>query len=481
MVAALLVLFLFPAAVLAHPLLNLNLEDWIVYENLEASEGARFRSVTIKPYSYRKAFLLTDFPERVSLYMNALSQPGYFLKPLNSLTFNAYYTTEEVFALENSGGAVLRRGPGLRTLADGFLSLGSRAVLYYQFLYRKDREEEKLSLHRGYLKLRLWKLSLEAGKDTVHLGPGEFALLLSSHAEPFPLLKIETDRPLNFAGNWDFVLVRGWLRERRRDRSDPSLLALRVVWKPVNLVEIGATRTALYGGEGRPGFKLTEYPKFILGSEENVPSSKFDADGYGAVDVTLYLPLHRLIEGVRSFKIYYQEAGTDIKAWWQKEDRGEFYFPFGFRFLFTSYVAGFLLSTKKHILRGEFTKVSDKWYVHHHYSYEGYTYRGLSLGHPYGSNLLHILFSHRYYLSEKTSLSYRVGAYKQPAYRAKESIRRFYLTLSGEKRLRILIVSAFLRADFSQSRDTDPYPNRFNVVPGRKTFLTLGLSLSWRL
>jgi len=481
MITALFALLLFTSATAAHPLLNLNTEDWIVYENLEASEGARYGSVTIRPYSYKKAFLLADFPERISLYMNALSQPGYFLKPLNSLTFSAYYTTREVFVPENSGGAILIRGLNSRILADGFLSFGNRAVLYYQILHRRNREEDEISLHRGYLKFRLWKLSFEAGKDTVHLGPGEFALLLSSHTEPFPLIKIATDRPLNLGGSWDFILVRGWLRERRRDRSNPDLLALRVVWKPLTLLEIGATRTALYGGEGRPGLRLIEYPKFILGSEENVPSSKFDADGYGAIDVTLHLPLHRFIEGIRSFKIYYQEAGTDIKAWWQKEDRGEFYFPLGFRFLFTSYVAGFLLSSKKHILRGELTKVSAKWYVHHYYNYEGYTYRGLSLGHPYGRNLVHALLSHRYYISKRTSLSYRIGAYKQPAYGAEEAVRGLYLIFSGEKRLQTVILSSFLRADFLRNRDTDPHPNRFSVVQGKQTFLTFGLSLSWRL
>jgi len=477
-----LILLLVPVSIpLAHTLLNLNAEERVVYDSLEASEGAPLHTVTIRPYSYGRAFKLADLPQRVSLYMNALSPPGYFLKPLNSLTLGLYYTSERVHPLENSGGAVLREGFNLRAVADGYLSLGSRAVLYYQLLYRESGRERRATLHRAYVKLRLWKLSAEAGKDTVHLGPGEYALLLSSHAEPFPLLKLQTERSLNLLGRWDFVFVRGWLRERRRDRDDPSILALRVVWKPADFLEVGATRTALYGGEGRPAYRLSEYPKMILGSEENVPYGRYDADGYGALDFTLYLPLRRLLGGVRTFKIYYQEGGTDIKAWWQREDRGEFHFPLGFRLLFNSYVAGFLLSTERSIVRLEFVRISDRWYVHHLYSVEGYTYRGLSLGHPYGNNLAQITLSHRYYISEDSSVSYRVGLYRQPVRGDGEAVDRYYLILSGEKRLRAFILQGFLRLDRFEGYDLDPSPVRLTVVDESRSSLTVGVSLSWRL
>ncbi len=465
----------------AHPLLNLNTEERTVYENLEASEGAVFHPVTIRPYSYERAFYLADLPERISLYMNALSPPGYFLKPLNSLTLNLYYTSEEAKALENRGGTVLRRGLNLRALADGYLSLGGGGVLYYQLLYSRSSRDSRVDLYRAYLKLRLWKLSLQAGKDTVHLGPGEYALLLSSHAEPFPLLKVQTERSLKLLGGWDFVFVRGWLRERRRDRSDPNILAIRVVWKPVNFLEIGATRTALYGGEGRPAYRLLDYPKMIIGTEDNVPYSRYDVESYGAVDFTLYLPLHRIVKGVRTFKVYYQEGGTDIIAWWQKEDRGEFYPPFGFKLLSIGYVAGALLSTERSIVRLEFTKIDDEWYIHPLYSVEGYAYRGLSLGHPYGRDLVQLNLSHRYYISRRSSLFYRVGAYRQPAANGERSVSRYYFLISGERRLKTFILQGFLRLDRSEGYDTDPLPHSFAVTEGERSFVTLGVSFSWRL
>jgi len=132
-------------------------------------------------------------------------------------------------------------------------------------------------------------------------------------------------------------------------------------------------------------------------------------------------------------------------------------------------------------VRMEFTKVSNRWYVHHYYWKEGYSYRGLSLGHPYGNNLIHLFLSHRYYLSETSSVAYRIGAYKQPVREAERSVERIYLILAGERRFKSIILSGFLRIDRTHNYDADPAPHSYRVVRGERSFLTAGLSLSWRL
>ena len=476
--AFLLLLWLIPP-LWAHPLLNLNVEDQIVYENLEASGLSSRISISIRPYSLLKVFLFTEDRERVKEHLNALSPPGFFIKPVNSITLSTFYTSEEEFFIENAAGTNLIKGLNIYSFLDGYASFGKRFVLYYRFRYKQARGIKRIDLHRVYAKLRVWRLSFEVGKDVVRLGPGEYTLLLSSHAEPFPMVKIQTEEPLKFLGKWDFLFLRGWLREEREDRNNPNILALRVVWKPWNFLEIGGTRTAMYGGEGRPGFKLTEYPKFIIGTEENISWGKYDADGYGAYDVTIYLPLKKLIKMVRVFKVYYQEAGTDIVAWWQKEDKGEFKPPFGFNFLGIGYVAGVFASTDKDIFRLEFNRTSDRWYLHHLYPIEGYTYNGLSLGHPYGRDVVHFFFKHRHYFSDKLSLMYKVGFIKQPL-GGEINMRRYYLTFSGEKRIRFLILSGFIRMDRTNNYDTDPSPVNFNVVNERKNIFTTGFSVSWR-
>ena len=474
------ILLLFLALPLwAHPLLNLNVEDQIVYENLEASGFSSKTSISIRPYSLSKIFLFTEDRERIREYLNTLSSPGFFIKPVNSITFSTFYTSEEEFFIENSAGTKLRKGLNLYSFLDGYASFGRRFVFYYQLRYRQDREVKKAVLHRTYAKLKIWKISLEAGKDAVRLGPGEYSLLLSSHAEPFPMVKVQTEEPLKFFGRWDFLFLRGWLKEEREDRDNPNILALRIVWKPWDFLEIGGTRTSMYGGEGRPGFKLTEYPKLIIGTEENIPFGKYDSDGYGAYDITLYLPLKRVVKSVRVFKVYYQEAGTDIVAWWQKEDKGQFKPPFGFNFLGRGYVAGVFASTDRDIFRLEFNRTSDAWYLHHIYPVEGYTYKGLSLGHPYGRDVVHLFFKQRHYFSDKLSLMYRVGLIKQPLVSG-TSMHRYYLIISGEKRIRSLILSGFVRMDRTDNYDSDPSPIRFNVVDENKNMITLGFTVGWR-
>ncbi|HIQ31798.1 MAG TPA: hypothetical protein EYH49_06545 [Aquifex aeolicus] len=464
----------------SHPLLNLNAEERTVYDNLESSEGAKYFTISIRPYSYGKAYRLVDFPERVRLYMNALSPPGYFLKPVNSLTLRLFFTGEEAFVLENSAGTLLEKGLSAHAFLDGYLSVGHNFVLYYQVRHVRSESGADTDLLRAYAKVRIRKFSFEFGKDTVHLGPGEMSLLLSTNAEPFLMAKVQTEESLEFFGLWDFLFLRGWLKEEREDRSDPNILALRVVWKPHPILELGITRTSLYGGEGRPGYKLSEYPKLILGIEENVPFGKYDTDGYGAWDVSLYLPLERWVGWIRSFKLYYQEAGTDILAWWQKEDRGKFALPFGFTLLDKGYVIGALLSLRRDIIRLEFSKTSRFWYKHHLYPKEGYTYKGMSLGHPYGGNMWHVMFKHRHYFGDYLSAGYRVGFFRQPAFDSATPMERMYIVLFGEKRLRSFILEGFVRFDRVKNYDADPSPNDFEITPEEKSFITLGTSVSWR-
>ena len=476
----LILLILLVAPLWAHPLLNLNSEDWIVYENLEAGEHSPKTSLSIRPYSLLKAFRFTQDRSRVKEYMNALSTPGFFVKPVNSITFSTFYTSEEFFFVENAGGIDLRKGLNLYTFLDGYASLGKRLVVYYQLKYKQSSGIRRVDVHRAYAKLRVWKLSFEVGKDAVRLGPGEFSLLLSPHSEPFPMIKVQTERSLRFLGKWDFVFLRGWLKEKRRDRDDPSILALRVVWKPWDFLELGGTRTSMFGGEGRPEYELWEYPKVIVGTEENIPFGRYDTDGYGAYDVTLYLPLRKLVKSVRVFKFYYQEAGADIWAPWQPEDRGGFVPPFGFVLLNKGYVIGFFLSTDRDIFRLEFDKVGDRWYVHHLYNVEGYTYGGLSLGFPYGRDVAHLFFKHRRYLSRDLSLMYRLGFIRLPL-ESDRKMERYYLTLSGEKRVKSLILSGFVRLDWTRGYDADPSPVRFNIVDENRNIITAGFSLSWRI
>jgi hypothetical protein len=179
------------------------------------------------------------------------------------------------------------------------------------------------------------------------------------------MILFQTEKPLILLGDWDFIFLKGWLPEDREDVDNPEILALRLLWKPVSFLELGATRSELYGGEGRPGYNLTEYPTLILGTKDNV-SGKFDNDGYGGYDIAVYLPLKKLIPSVKQAKLYYENTGTDIKAFWQEEDKGKVPFPF---FALTKHGLkyGISFSTGRDIIGLEYVITSEDTYKHHNY------------------------------------------------------------------------------------------------------------------
>ena len=74
--------------------------------------------------------------------------------------------------------------------------------------------------------MKMWKLSIMAGKDTVHLGPGEYGLLISSNAEPFYMVKVQNEQTIQLGGDWNFIFFNGWLSEEREMSSNPQLLAI---------------------------------------------------------------------------------------------------------------------------------------------------------------------------------------------------------------------------------------------------------------
>ena len=133
----------------------------------------------------------------------------------------------------------------------------------------------------------MYKFSLEAGIDNVNLGPGEYGLLLSNNSAPYPLVKLQTEDRIEMLGTWDFLILHGWLREEREDYSNPKILAMRIVWKPADFIELGATRTILFGGDERPDYELSDYPDLISGEKENIPDDKFYNNSLNGYDILI--------------------------------------------------------------------------------------------------------------------------------------------------------------------------------------------------
>ncbi len=248
-------------------------------------------------------------------------------------TFLALYTNEEAGFIEGRSGLQFRKGMNLIAFEGGNITYGEHLAIVYQLKQTAWDKLVKGEVFRAYLKYRFGKTALEIGKDNVALGPGEFGgLLLSSNAEPYPLVKWATEEPLQMLGEWDFTLMNGWmLNDTAIDPKNSQIFALRIAYRPAAWLELGGTRLEHYGGEGRPGYTLPEYWQILVGTNDNISGSKYDNDGFFSIDGTIHLPLNRLWPSVTDTALYFEEAGGDINAFWQNKPAGTprpFFHPF---------------------------------------------------------------------------------------------------------------------------------------------------------
>ena len=99
----------------ANPLININLEDQVVYDNFEAS--AYSYNTTIGPISGYKSVIFIDNYMKVHLNIPK-DDIGYYIKPINSVKLKYYYSTEDIL-LEGKSGTKLSKGSNLFLFEDG--------------------------------------------------------------------------------------------------------------------------------------------------------------------------------------------------------------------------------------------------------------------------------------------------------------------------------------------------------------------------
>lgn len=122
------------------------------------------------------------------------------------------------------------------------------------------QDDETLRLDGSYAGLALgnWMLSINALDRW--WGPGwDGSLILSNNARPVPALTIERNGSaafktpwLSWLGPWRLVVFNGLMEGDRGDHARPMLFGARFTFSPLPGLELGLSRTAMWGGEGRP-------------------------------------------------------------------------------------------------------------------------------------------------------------------------------------------------------------------------------------
>jgi hypothetical protein len=243
-------------------------------------------------------------------------------------------------------------------------------------------------LKSGYVVLGAasW-LDLVAGKDSQWWGPGyNGAILLTNNAAPPPMLKITAPDPFllpfffKYLGPFQYSMFVSQLENDRSDFARPYLWGLRMSFKPHPAVEIGLERTALLGGRGRP-LDTSTIIESIFGSREHT-SGEDPGDQRAGFDIIVTLPF-----GSQPVQAYWERDGEENR---QRNLRS----PYKSANLYGLYLPR-LLGLERIGFRAEYASdhVNEQpyvWYTHGVYS-AGYTYNGMIIGHPMGTDA-HDLF-----------------------------------------------------------------------------------------
>jgi hypothetical protein len=269
--------------------------------------------------------------------------------------------------------------------------------------------------------------ALQIGKIATWYGPGRLgALVFTNNAQSYPGIRLHNPVPIavpglfSFLGTAQYDLFLARLESNRPIRN-PYLFGMRLAARPGRFLELGISRSMIYGGEGHDS-GLSAWWDAFKGENTNDPGDKGLVNQIAGFDVTLTMPFR-----YQPVQAYLEMAGED-----QAHLMGTF-IPFPSKF---AYVTGVFLPTlfgsAAHDLRVEWARNhwqgnGPAWY-RHSVSGGGYEhfYRGQVLGHPMGTDAQNISIQSHHFLLPSTYLEltlsrtdrHSLGSMKERADRA---------------------------------------------------------------
>jgi len=308
------------------------------------------------------------------------------IKPVEDL-YVAYLYARNEPDLENVRGDEFRRGSNVRAGFASRAKLFDTAAFYVRPEYAYSSPRDDVDLIEVYGKVMVGPFEVEAGKDSLWWGPGHHgSLLLSNNAPPLRMVKLSNPEPLPlpwflralgpFKGQW-------FLAELEEDRDFPhvKLTGLRLNLKPHPLVELGASRVVMLGGEGAPSVPWYKYATSLL----TIGAEEAESNQLAGLDGSLLLPLPDRVP-LRTIKLYGDFYGEDEASGAPSK---------------WSYLVGAsfndILRTGRTDLRVEYVDTYPVAYTHSLYT-SGYTYEGRVLGHHVGPDARDLFVQLSHYL-----------------------------------------------------------------------------------
>lgn len=305
-----------------------------------------------------------------------------FIKPMNEIEIK-YHLLDGDYSFYNNDGIRYRDDHNASLEFSGTIKLFGTISLYYQPILKynqnlDDEEKTEFELLKGYIKFNLGNMEFEIGRDSLWWGPGHHgSLLMTNNAEPFDMVKISNPQPIllpwvfRYLGPFKFT---GFVTRLEENRvvPEPYLTGLRLNFKPLPILEVGASRVVMMGGKGRPDLDADDILKVITG--ENISGVEEDTSNQiASIDFSLRFGF------LRNTEIYGEWGGEDEAGGFPSRE---------------GYLAGIYIpritrdatiDLRVEYANNHVDKSPNVWYNHSVYG-TGYTYEGSIIGHHMGSD-----------------------------------------------------------------------------------------------
>lgn len=145
-------------------------------------------------------------------------------------------------------------------------------------------DDSDVSFEGSYLAGKAANQWLIAGKIPAWWGPGHDGSLIRGDAS-LPVIGITmqrdtqtapTNQYLNWVGPWQYQLFAGQFEDYEAI-PDAKLFGARLAASPLPWLEVGASRTFMWGGKGRPE-SLSSFGDALLGTRDNADNGDVDGD-----------------------------------------------------------------------------------------------------------------------------------------------------------------------------------------------------------
>jgi len=374
-------------------LINSSLRGGLPYSRLEAARQVQEATlsadtVSTLPVAHELLHRLESELKGSLDELRGLANNSGYIKPVRYADFDYIYRdgasssypeiSARQFSLSfNNGGVSCADGSNGQIRLQGDARIGK----YFQFdwaplLSSSSGDSFDVTWQQLTAAVGIGAFELSVGRQSLWWGQGRHgSLVLTNNAKPFDMIRITNPSPillpwfLKYLGPFHYDIF--WARmEKDRAVSEPYFTGMRIGFKPLPWLEVGASRGIMFGGEGRPDVDWRDF-LVILGGR-NLVGDKDTSNSVAAIDACVRLPFL---------------AGTEIYGEYGGEDES------GHFLAASAWLAGIYFPkvepSGRLSLRFEYadlSKIDNKappWYRHGIYK-SGYTYDGRILGHHVG-------------------------------------------------------------------------------------------------